>query len=115
MPTGPPSRRRRWLASRWRGVAILAVTETVSWGVLYYAFSVLIVPMEAELRASRGEISLAFTLAVITRALTAPFAGAWIDRRGVRSLMTGGAVAGTLLTLAWSSVGSLTALYVLGP
>jgi len=30
----------------WRLVWALAVTEIVSWGSLYYAFSVLLVPME---------------------------------------------------------------------
>jgi MFS family permease len=83
----------------------------VSWGVLYYTFSVLVVPMEAELDASRGELSLAFTLAVVARALSAPLVGAWIDRRGVRSLMTAGALAGSALTLAWSSVQGLASLY----
>lgn len=29
----------------WRIVAVLALTETVSWGVLYYAFAVFQVPM----------------------------------------------------------------------
>jgi MFS family permease len=83
----------------------------VSWGVLYYTFSVLVVPMEADLDASRGELSLAFTLAVVARALSAPLVGAWIDRRGVRSLMTAGALAGSALTLAWSSVQGLASLY----
>jgi hypothetical protein len=33
----------------WRIVATLAVTETISWGVLYYGFSVVVIPMRAEL------------------------------------------------------------------
>jgi MFS family permease len=97
---------------RWRRVATLALTETVSWGVLYYAFSALVVPMEQELSATRGEISLAFSVAVVLRALASPLAGLWVDRGGVRSLMTTGSIAGVLLTLAWSSVGSLLQLYV---
>ena len=35
-----------------RLVGVLALTETVSFGVLLYAFSVLLLPMERELGAS---------------------------------------------------------------
>ena len=33
----------------WTIVWTLAVTETVSWGILYYAFAVFLVPMQTEL------------------------------------------------------------------
>jgi MFS family permease len=97
---------------RWRRVGALALTETVSWGVLYYTFSALVVPMEQELAATRGEISLAFSVAVVFRALASPLAGVWVDRGGIRSLMTTGSAAGVLLTLAWSAVGGLWHLYL---
>lgn len=97
---------------RWRRVFILAVTETVSWGILYYAFSALVVPMEQALDATRGEVSLAFSVAVVLRALASPLAGIWVDRGGIRSLMTAGSVAGVLLLLAWSVAGSLVQLYL---
>lgn len=99
---------------RWQRVLVLAVTETISWGILYYSFSVLLVPMEASLGASRGELSAAFSVAIVMRALASPLAGVWADRHGVRSLMTAGSVAGVLLTLAWSSVtsaGQLTLVF----
>lgn len=101
---------KRLREPRWRRVAMLALTETVSWGVLYYTFSVLVVPMEQDLGATRGEISLVFSVAIVTRALASPIAGAWVDRRGVRSLMTTGSVAGVALTLAWASVTTLLQL-----
>lgn len=103
---------QRWRDPRWQGVAILAVTETVSWGVLYYAFSVFLVPMEQELMVSRAESSVVFSVAVVMRGLASPFAGAWVDRRGVRSLMTLGSVAGVLLTFAWSWVHTLLQLHL---
>ncbi len=95
---------------RWRRVATLALTETVSWGVLYYTFSVLLVPMEQELEATRGEISLVFSVAIVVRAVASPVAGFWVDRHGVRSLMTAGSIGGVLLTVAWSSVTDLLQL-----
>jgi predicted MFS family arabinose efflux permease len=97
---------------RWRRIATLAVTETISWGVLYYTFSVLLLPMERDLDATRSELSLVFSTAVVARAVVAPAVGAWVDRHGVRSLMTAGSIAGVLLTLMWSVVGSVAQLTV---
>jgi len=91
---------------------VLAFTETISWGILYYTFSVLLVPMQEALGAGRAELSTAFSLAIVARALSAPAAGAWVDRHGVRSLMTGGSILGVLLVLAWSAVTSVTQLTV---
>ena len=91
---------------------MLAFTETISWGILYYTFSVLLVPMQEALGAGRAELSTAFSLAIVARALSAPAAGAWVDRHGVRSLMTGGSIVGVLLVLAWSAVTSVTQLTV---
>ena len=103
---------RRLDDPRWRRVGVLAFTETISWGILYYAFSVLLVPMQESLGAGRAELSTAFSLAIVARALSAPAAGGWVDRHGVRSLMTTGSLAGVLLVLAWSAVTSVTQLTV---
>ena len=100
---------------RWQRVLVLAVTETISWGILFYSFSVLLVPMEASLGATRGELSAAFSVAIVIRAIASPMAGIWADRHGVRSLMTTGSIVGVLVTLAWSSVtsaGQLTLVFV---
>jgi MFS family permease len=94
-------------------VAALAVTETVSWGVLYYAFAVFQVPMEAELGWSRAELSGAFSLALATSALAAFPVGRWLDRHSPRPLMTLGSLVGALLVLAWSRVDDLLSFYIL--
>ena len=49
----------------WVLVATLGVTETISWGVLYYAFTVYLAPMGDDLGWSRGQITGAFSLAVL--------------------------------------------------
>lgn len=95
----------------WIVVAGLCVTETVSWGILYYAFPVLLRPMEAELGFSRVEITGAFSVGMGVAALAALPVGRWIDRHGARALMTLGSCLGTALLLAWSRVESLPALY----
>ncbi|UCH26496.1 MAG: MFS transporter [Trueperaceae bacterium] len=95
----------------WRITWALAVTQTVGYGVLYYAFSVFIRPMETELGWSRAETSGAFSLALLLSGIAAVPVGYWLDRRGARGLMTAGSVAGVLLVLAWSYVEELRAFY----
>src|SRR5207245_250108 len=55
----------------WAVVAGLCVTETVSWGIIYYGFPVMLRPMEAELGFSRAEITGAFPARHRDRALLA--------------------------------------------
>jgi MFS family permease len=96
----------------WKIVGALAVTETVSWGILYYAFSVFLVPMQAELGWSLAVLTGAYSLALLCSGLTAPLVGRWIDRHGSRGLMTAGSVLGVACVLAWSRVDSIAVYYL---
>lgn len=99
----------------WRIVAVLAVTETISWGVLYYAFTVFQVPMGAELGLSSAQLSAAFSLAVLATGLAAVPVGRWLDTRGPRGLMTAGSAGSAVcavLVVAWSQVTSAAGLYL---
>lgn len=53
----------------WVVVAVLCVTETVTWGIVYYGFPVFLRPMEEELGASRVAITGAFSLGLAVSAL----------------------------------------------
>src|SRR5919199_6969011 len=97
----------------WILVAALGFTETISWGVLNYAFTVYLAPMEAELGWSRGDMSGAFSLSLLLAGLAAVPVGRWLDRHGPRLLMTLGSIAGPLLVLAWSRVDSLPHFYLI--
>ncbi len=97
----------------WVIVATLALTETVSWGVLYYGFAVFLVPMERELGQSRASITVAFSLALLLSGLAAPFVGRLLDHIGPRWPMTFGSLLATLLILAWSRIQALPAFYAL--
>ncbi|MFI7618711.1 MFS transporter [Nonomuraea terrae] len=94
-----------------RIVAALAVTQTIGYGVLYYAFSVFLLPMQRDLGAHGPQVATALTLAVLTTALCAPLVGRLLDAHGGRGVMTAGSVLGTLAVLAWSRVESLPQLY----
>jgi MFS family permease len=93
-------------------VAALSVTETVTWGIIYYGFPVFLRPMEQDLGASRVAVTGAFSIGLAISALASISVGRWLDRRGPRALMTAGSCLATLLTFAWARVQSLPALYV---
>jgi len=89
----------------------LSVAETVSWGILYYSFSVFIRPIEVETGWSRTQVTGAFSVALLVAGVAAVPVGHWVDARGARGLMTAGSVLGALLLLTFSTVNSLTAFY----
>ncbi|MDE3230541.1 MAG: MFS transporter, partial [Chloroflexota bacterium] len=97
----------------WMLVTTLGITETISYGVIYYAFTVFITPMEAELGWSRTALTGAFSLALLLSGATALLVGHWLDRHGPRALMTIGSCCAVALTLAWSRVHSLALFYLL--
>jgi MFS family permease len=96
---------------RWWMVAALAVTATTGYGVLTYAFAVLLVPMQEALGSDRTAVTGAQTVSLLAAALAAVPVGRWLDRRGGRALMVGCSILATVLVLAWSQVHSLLALY----
>ena len=97
----------------WVLVITLGITETITWGILYYGFAVFLPVMEADLGWSRGEMAGAFSLATLLAGLGAAPVGRWLDARGPRLLMTAGSIVASLLVLAWSQVTSLVQFYVL--
>jgi MFS family permease len=96
----------------WRIVAALAVTETVSYGILYYAFTVFVTPMRESLGWSTATITGAFSLSLVVSGLSAPAVGAWVDRHGARALMSLGSLLASGLLLAWSTVASPWSYYL---
>ena len=98
------SRQRRLLAG-------LSVTETVSWGICFYGFAVLVPPMERDLGWSRATLVGAFTLAVIVSGFAAFPVGQWLDRGSARLLMTCGSVLATCGVFAWSQSHSVAGFY----
>jgi MFS family permease len=107
------ARRPRRKYYGWTIVWTLAVTETVSWGILYYAFAVFLVPMQTELGWSTPQITGAYSLALLVTMILSPPLGHWLDRSGPRVPMTIGSVLGTVLLVAWSRVESLAGFYLI--
>lgn len=95
-----------------RAVIALGIGQCVNWGVLYYAFAILLLPVEAELGAERWIVAGAFSLALLLSAVAAPIVGRWSDRdHGARLMQLGGYAAAGLLGL-WALLPSISVLYV---
>ena len=94
-------------------VVTLAITELVSWGITYYAFSVLMPPMQRELGWTSAQLTGAFSVGLLISGFSDVWVGHWLDARGPRLLMTLGSIAAVLLVLAWSQVQSLLAFYLI--
>jgi MFS family permease len=89
----------------------LSLPQLITWGSVFYTFSLLMTPLEAELGMSRAESSLAFSLALLAEGLMAYRIGRWIDAGRERMVMTLGSVwIGTGL-LAHSFVSSVVGFY----
>ncbi|MBL8807639.1 MAG: MFS transporter [Rhodospirillales bacterium] len=80
--------------------------QLIVWGALYYAFAVIVSPMEAELGWAKTETNGALTVGLLVAGVSAVPVGQWIDRHGAYWPMSCGAIAGGCLLVAWSFVQS---------
>lgn len=88
-PTG-----MRWV------LVTLCVTEITSWGVLYYAFTVLSPLISADTGWSAPAVTAAFSAGLVTSALAGIPIGRRLDRVGPRWIMTAGSVLGVIAVCA---------------
>src|SRR5688572_31261430 len=72
----------------------LAAGQLVAWGILYYAFTVVVGPMQTGTGWSRTFLNSGLSLGLLAWGVCALPVGAWIQRRGGRGLMTGASALG---------------------
>jgi MFS family permease len=94
-----------------RAIIALGIGQCVNWGVLYYAFAVLLLPVEGDLAASRWMVTGAFSLALLIAAALAPTVGRWTDRGYGAVVMQAGGFGGAALLALWALVPSVPTLY----
>lgn len=99
------------MEARSRALAALCVTEVVSWGVLYYAFPVLVGAISADTGWSVGAATGAFSTGALVSAGAGIVVGRLIDRRGPRVVMTTGSVVGVLAIAAIAAAPTLPLFY----
>lgn len=90
----------------WGLVAWLSLAQLISWGSLFYAFALFMVPMTAELGWTKPQLTAAFSLGLAASGAAAVPVGRLIDRGFGRMVMTGGSLAAAVLLAVWSEVAS---------
>ncbi|HEY0818926.1 MAG TPA: MFS transporter, partial [Rhizobacter sp.] len=95
----------------WRVVLALGVTQIVSWGSIYYAFSLLIDPLALAVAADKPTVVGAFSVALLVAGLASAPVGLMIDRHGGRWVMAGGSLLAGACLAALAQVQSVTGLY----
>lgn len=111
-----------------RAVWLLGLCQCVLWGVLYYSFPVLLVPMERDLGLSRATVAGAFSAGLLAMAVLAPTIGRGLDAGHAARVTRLGivlAVSGLLLVastqgpvvlyLGWLGIGAAMAMLLYEP
>lgn len=89
----------------------LAVAQLVSWGSIYYAFPLFVVPMEGAMGWTRTTTNAALSVGLLISGLAAYPIGTWIDRGHGRCVMVGGTVLAAAMLVLWSQAHSLLTLF----
>src|SRR5919199_3520446 len=109
-------RRLAWHMLRrnpWVMLWMMSVAQVISWGTLFYSFSLFVVPMHESLGWSRPLLNGALSLGLLSTGVVAFPVGTWIDRHGGRGVMTLGSLLGGLLLCAWARVETPWAFYLI--
>src|SRR5437867_13071099 len=99
-------------AYAWLVAGTLAITVTVSYGVLTYTFAIVLVPMQRELGWSRLELTAAFSLALAVWAVAGAGVGIALDPYNPRVLLAGGYALAAGLVVAWARLHDRFPLYL---
>lgn len=90
-------------------LAALCVTQVTSWGVLFYAFTVLLPRIEEDPDWTASQAAACFSGALLISAVVGIRVGKIIDRQGPRVVMTAGSVVAVVATLAIAGAPNLPA------
>jgi len=97
----------------WPLVIALSMAQLISWGSIFYAFAVLLEPMEAELGWSRPLLNAGLSAGLLVSGFCALPVGRLIDKHGGRWAMSFGSLLASLLLFAWSQVESVPVYFAL--
>ena len=80
------------MTSQWRTIGILACTQIISWGSLYYAFSIVAPSIQRELGWSTTLVYGAYSWSLLVAGLVATPVGILLDRHGGQLVMGAGSI-----------------------
>jgi MFS family permease len=91
---------------------VIGCGQLVNWGVLYFAFSVLLSPLEQAFDSPRWLVAGAFSLGLLLSASVAPAIGRLADRGQGPAVMQAGGLLAAILLFAWAAAPSLLTTYL---
>ena len=94
-----------------RVVWAIGCGQLINWGITYFAFSVLLVPLEQSLGAPAWLVTGAFSLGLLMSALAAPLVGRLADRGQGPAVMQAGGLVAAVVLFAWAAVPTLWMTY----
>lgn len=93
-------------------IAVFSISSSLAYIAMIQIIPVILVPMAADLHASRTAIAAASTVSTLIGAFAAFPIGRVLDRYGGRALMTSGAAIGATAVAVWSQATSLPMVYL---
>jgi MFS family permease len=90
----------------------MSLAQLVSWGSLYYTFSLLMPAMEQDLGLSRVQVSGAFSAALLASGVAGLPVGRWIEQGYGRRVMAGGSLLAGLLLIGHAFISGMIGLYL---
>lgn len=90
----------------------MSLAQLVSWGSLFYTFSLLMPEVERELGLSRVSVSGAFSVALLAMGGAGVVTGRLIDAGRGRAVMAGGSLVAGVLLLAHAAIDGVVGLYL---
>lgn len=93
-------------------VGWLSLAQLISWGSIFYTFTLIMGPVESELALTRVEVSLAFSLALLVEGVLAYPVGRWIEQGHERVVMTVGSLLAGLCLAGLAHVQSVGGFYL---
>lgn len=95
-----------------RAIWAIGCGQLVNWGVLFFAYSVLLVPLQDAFDAPRWLIAGAFSLGLLVSAIAAPAVGRLADRGQGPAVMHAGGLLAAGLLIAWALVPTIWMTYI---
>jgi hypothetical protein len=95
-----------------RAIWAIGCGQLVNWGVLFFAYGILLIPLQDAFDAPRWLIAGAFSVGLLVSAVAAPAVGRLADRGQGPAIMQAGGLLAAALLITWAAIPSITTTYV---
>ena len=95
-----------------RAIWAIGCGQLVNWGVLFFAFSVLLVPLQDAFGEPRWVVAGAFSFGLLISAIAAPAVGRLADRGQGPAVMQAGGLLAAALLIAWVLMPTMAMTYI---